>query len=355
MDIASDVGVLRLARLRSQMLSGEHGDSPESVVRRLLSVQAQDERGFRLAIRSRSSGLLARDVDVSLNERRLVATWLNRGTLHLVRSDDYWWLHTLTAPRVVTGVERRLRQEGVDEFHVERGVRTIVASLESEGPLSRRELRARLDGEGVPTEGRAFVQLLAAVSLRGLIVRGPVVNGNHAYVSVRDWLGAPPTPLERREALGRLALRYLAGHAPASPQDLAKWTGITLGDAQLGFNELADVLRIPDGNYVLRSGDLQDPPVPPVRLLGAFDPLLHGWDSREIFVGKHRAVVTTNGIFRSVGLVAGRVVATWRLPSSGIVIEPLECIDGATMSALVADAADVHRFLELKVGPGRVT
>lgn len=148
--VASKLGALRGARLGSQMLSGARGDTPESVVGRLLAVQAQDERGFRLAIRSRSAGLSARDVDRCLDERRLVVTWLNRGTLHLVRREDYWWLHSVTASRVVTAVTHRLRQEGVDEFRGERGVQAIVEALESEGPLSRQDLRARLDA------GRAF-------------------------------------------------------------------------------------------------------------------------------------------------------------------------------------------------------
>ena len=37
---------------------------------RLYAVQAQDPRGFRLAVRSRSTGLCALDVDAALNERR---------------------------------------------------------------------------------------------------------------------------------------------------------------------------------------------------------------------------------------------------------------------------------------------
>ncbi|HEX7460519.1 MAG TPA: crosslink repair DNA glycosylase YcaQ family protein, partial [Acidimicrobiales bacterium] len=99
---------LRRRRLRSQLLSGPPADSPEAVVGQLLAVQAQDGRGFRLAVRCRSRGLTTGDVDAALGDGRLVVTWLNRGTLHLVRSEDYWWLRQLTEPRVLPGVERRL-------------------------------------------------------------------------------------------------------------------------------------------------------------------------------------------------------------------------------------------------------
>ena len=72
-------------RLTAQLLAGPPARSPVAVAERLLAVQAQDPRGFRLAIRARTTGVTAADVDRALDERELVVAWLNRGTLHLVR------------------------------------------------------------------------------------------------------------------------------------------------------------------------------------------------------------------------------------------------------------------------------
>jgi len=346
---------LRRRRLRSQLLSGPPGDTPEAVVGHLLAVQAQDGRGFRLAVRSRSRRLSAGDVDAALDDRRLVVTWLNRGTLHLVRSEDYWWLHRLTAHRVLPGVERRLRQLGIGRGDEDRGVATIIRALESDGPLTRHQLRERLDGEGVPTAGQALVHLLAAVSLQGHVVRGPMSGGHHAFVSVQRWLGPPPTVPSRTDDLDRLARRYLVGHAQARPEDLAAWAGITLGDARLAFAEVAGDVHQTDDGAVLGSRRSGAPAPGRPRLLGPFDPVLHGWVSREPFVGVHRSVVTTNGIFRAVCLVGGRVVGTWTLPSGGLVIDLLEEIDAADRQALVTDAADVARFLGHDGGPASFT
>jgi hypothetical protein len=294
---------------------------------------------------------VAADVDAALDDRRLVVTTLNRGTLHLVRTDDYWLLRRLTAHRVLPGVERRLRQLGVDEDAEERGVAVIVGSVESEGPLTRHQLRARLDDEGVPTEGQALVHLLTAASLRGLVVRGPMSRGHHAFVSVDRWLGRAPSTLSHAEDLDCLARRYLAGHAPARPDDLAAWAGITLGDARAGFAGLPGEFRRSDDGSVLGAGRSGVPAPGRPRLLGPFDPLLHGWLSREPFVGGHGSVVTTNGIFRAVCLVGGRVVGTWTLPSRGVVIELIEDVDEADRRYLVSDAADVTRFLGHAGGP----
>jgi Cu2+-containing amine oxidase len=83
------------------------------VVERLLAVQTQDPRGARLAVRARSEGLYATDVDDALNSRELVTTWVNRGTQHLIRSEDYPWLHALTTSQPAASNATRLRQEGV--------------------------------------------------------------------------------------------------------------------------------------------------------------------------------------------------------------------------------------------------
>ena len=76
--------------------------------------RARTRAGFRLAVRARTTGVTAADVDRALTEdRSLVVTWLNRGTLHLVRSEDYPILQAVTAPPLQTTSARRLAQDGV--------------------------------------------------------------------------------------------------------------------------------------------------------------------------------------------------------------------------------------------------
>jgi hypothetical protein len=175
-------------RLTAQLLAGVPADEPVAVAQRLLAVQAQDPRGARLAIRARTAGVSAADVDRALTiDRSLVIGWLNRGTLHLVRSEDYAWLHALTTPQLFTGNARRLQQEGVTPPAAERGVGVIERSLAEEGPLTRMQLRDRIAASGVRTEGQALVHLLMLTCLRGIAVRGPMFARHQAYVLVRDW------------------------------------------------------------------------------------------------------------------------------------------------------------------------
>jgi hypothetical protein len=338
-------------RLTAQLLAGEPAREPLAVAERLLAVQGQDPRGARLAIRVRSTGLSAADVDRELSERRtLLITWLNRGTLHLVRSEDYPWLHALTAPGLLTGNARRLTQEGVTPAAAERAVKAIVRSLAEEGPLTRHQLRERITAAGVPTEGQALVHLLMLASLRGLIVRGPMIDAHHAFVLVRDWLGEPK-PIDRQHALAELARRYLRGHAPADERDLARWSGLPLRDVRAGLSAIAPQLAQRLDGLLDLAEPAHDPAhesaaaLPPPRLLGAFDPLLLGWRSREFILGAHRAIVTVNGLFRPFALVQGRAVATWSMPSGEVQLEPFGRLTRKDRAALSADAADVRRYL----------
>jgi uncharacterized protein YcaQ len=341
------------ARLQAQLLVGPKASDPVEVARRLLAVQGQDPRGARLAIRVRSDGLGAADVDRALSEdRSLLITWLNRGTLHLVASDDYPWLHALTAPTLLTSSARRLAQEGVTPDAAERGIATIEQALADEGPLDRNQLRERIDRAGVRTAGQALVHLLLAASLRGVAVRGPMVGSQHAYVLCRDWLGEQP-PVDREQALAELARRYLVGHAPADDRDLAKWSGLPLRDVRAGLAAIArelherddGLLELASRRSAATATSTGRAPLPDPRLMGAFDPLLLGWRSRAQFIDEDGPIVTINGLFRPFALVRARAVATWSLAAGAVTLKPFSALARADERALLNDAEDVLRFL----------
>lgn len=346
--VVTDMAVVA-ARLRAQLLT-EPADGVEEVVDRLRAVQAQDPRAFRLAVRSRSVGCTAADVDAALTDRRsLVVSWLCRGTLHLVRATDYPWLHALTAPRLAPGVARRLAQLGVEPAAVDRGV-AVVAAAVADGPCSRDELRAALDAAGVPTAGQVLVHLLVAASLREHVVRGPVRDGDHCFVDARRWLGAvePPDP---DTCLRQLARRYLAGHGPAAPEDLAAYAGISLTAARRAFALIEHETRPVGPGLVNLIKDDGGTDLPPAKLLGMFDPVLHGWADRSFVTAGHSDVVTTNGLFRATALVDGRVAGMWRLIGGTVTLQPLQRLSAAVLTELEREAEDVLRFLGMPAVP----
>ena len=356
---------LLVLRSVSQLLDRKLPGGPDAVeagVRALLAVQAQDKSAWRLALRARVAAITAADVDRALTEKRsLVVAWLNRGTLHLVCSDDYPWLLALTAPTHATANRRRLVQEGLTTDAVERGVACIDRSLAEDGPLTRAQLRERLSSAGVRTEGQALVHLLFAAVTRGLAVMGPMVAGQHAFAHAKDWLpGAAAAGRraadDRDRALAELARRYLRGHGSAADGDLARWSGLPLRDARAGLRsiggELAEL-----GYGLVDLADRRAPAVElgsellPPRLLPAFDPLLLGWREREPILraaDEPRVIPPGGGVLRAFATINGVAGATWRIRRQGnkatIQIEPFDALGDDTESALRAEARDVARF-----------
>ncbi len=334
-------------RLTAQLLAGTPARDPLEVAERLLAIQGQDPRGARLAIRARTAGVSAADVDRELTEQRsLVITTLNRGTLHLIRSVDYPLLQLLTTPPLFTASATRLAQDGICADMTSRAMDVIERSIADEGPLTRVDLRDRLERAGVPNLKDSMIHLIFRASIEGRIVRGPMAGRQHAFALVRDWL-PDARPPDRDTALAELARRYLAGHGPAGERDLARWAGIRLRDARAGLEAIAGRLRHLPGDLVDLADRGRAGRLPPPRLLGAFEPMLLGWVSRQAVLGADQTKIVNGGMFRGFALVDGRAAADWRLNGSTVEIEPFSSLADDDAAALARDGEAVKRFLGL--------
>jgi hypothetical protein len=281
----------------------------------------------------------------------LVTTWLMRGTMHLVRREDVGWLHALTAPRLETASRRRLGQEGVTEDQADRAVGIIVAALADEGPLSRRQLAERIARHGIRTEGQALVHLIVRAALRGQVVLAADHRGGRAPLLAADVLGAPldRDAVDRDAALAELARRWLAARSPAGEADLARWSGLPLGDVRRGLRAIGGELDAESGGLVALRGAHRAPPPPtPTRVLGAFDELLLGWRELGFLLPpEHRAEVITNGggLVRPAIVADGAVRASWRARRTArrLAVEVVP-FDASPLPGLDAELADVARF-----------
>lgn len=336
--------LLLRARLGAQRLSGDPAADVLDATRHLLAVQAQDPRAARLALRVRSACGHASAVDHALSdERSLVITWVNRGTLHLIAVEDEPLLHALSTPQLRTGSERRLRQEGVSEAAAQRGIAAIVRALGNDGPMTRAQIRKVLQKADVPTAGQALVHVLLAATLDGLIVRGPMIGTDQAFALVTDWMGARPK-VDRDRALAELARRYLVAHGPADERDLAKWAQLPLRDVRVGLKAIASELdQCPDGLIDLHRDE--PPPLPPPLLLGPFDPLLLGWRDRHFVLDGPDGVLTVNGIIKAVALIHGQAAGTWKMPGGQVELDLWRQPSRPTMAALEREASAVQAYL----------
>jgi hypothetical protein len=355
---------VRRLRLRAQRLAGRRPGEVAEVVRAVGGLQAQDTPASRLAVRARSTGLDEAAVRRACDQdRSVVRTWAMRGTLHVVAAEDAGWLVALLGPGFAAGNRRRRLQLGLDDARCERAMAALPAVLAG-GPLSRADLVAGLAAEGVEIEprGQAPAHLVGYAAMRGLVCRGPDLDGDEpSYVLLEAWAG-PGRALGPDDALAELARRYLGGHGPAAPEDLAAWSGLPLGRARRAFELVAgelDEVELDGRPLWAPAGDAADPPGdrsrragPVVRLLGRFDDYLLGWRSRDLVLdpGFAGQIHTGGGWIHPAVVVDGRVAGTWRARRAGgrleLTVEPFGgWLPRGARPALEAEAADVGRFL----------
>ena len=290
------------------------------VARRVCGVQAQDARAARLAVRARTEGLTATDVDA---ERGVVRTWAWRGTLHLLAREDVPWALSLVAERANRSVAARWRTLGLDEAVYERARAVLVERLAS-GPATRAQLREALAAAGIDASGQRLPHLVRRAALEGLLHHP--LDGTFAALEL-------PEPPPREEALAELGRRHAAGYGPATAADLAAFSGLPAADARTA--------HINAGTCV---GSDPLHPRSSMRLLGSFDPYLLGYKGREHAVAPEHArrVWPGGGWLHPVVLVDGRAAGTWRLDGGEVEVDAFGPIPEAPLSAEIADVA---RFL----------
>jgi hypothetical protein len=350
----------RALRMRAQGLAGARATDVHAVVRSLAGVQAQDWRFAPLAIRPRSSGLLAADVDRARDEERsIVWTWAMRGTLHLIAAQDVAWMVGLLGPVFAAAGRRRRLALGLDDELCARALVAIRALLGEHGPLTRAQLVRRLAERRVQIEhaGQAPAHLVAYAAMRGLICRGAPLGAEPTYVLLESWLGTPIQAVEPDRALAELARRYLAAHGPAAPEDFATWSGLGVRRARRGVEliagELRDVGTIDRPAWMLTHADADAPALPAahVALLGHFDPYLLGFRNRDLVLDPRfgKRIQAGGGFIKPAVLAGGRVVGTWRGPrrdsATAIDVEPFEELDADVLAGIERERADLARFL----------
>jgi hypothetical protein len=301
-------------RLAAQFLSTRSSSAPGAVVERLGAVQAQDPAASITAVAIRGDGGTDRAVGQAIDAGHVIRTHILRPTWHLVAADDLRWMMALTGPRILSGGEGRFRELGLTP-EVRSRARGIFEKLLTEGPATRDEARIRWASEGIPTEGQATPHLLMDAELNLLACSGPRRGTEVTYDLVDRRV--PRSPLVREEeADARLALRYLAGHGPATAQDLVWWSGLPLGRVRRALEAGMPALR----REPFKEAEVWyvDGPRPSsgsrFQWLPAYDEYVIAFADRSPILAPEvqGRAINKNGIFWPVILDGGRVAGTWR-------------------------------------------
>ena len=315
----ADRRLLAGLRLTAQHIAGEPLGSPAAVVGHLLCVQAQDYPGSLWTVGLRTADATVDDVELAIAERQIVRSWPMRGTLHLVLADDLDWILRLTGQRIFAMAAGRHREMGLDEAQFATATTTAERVLAGGEILTRAELLAAFASAGVDTSGQRGAHLLLALSVRRVLVFGPVQGKTQTFTLLDEWVPRPRR-LEGDEALAEFVLRYLTGHGPATIRDFAWWSSLTLTDARRGLAAVESQLERLDVDGVThyhRPG--LEPARPGVHALPGFDEFVLGYQDRSAQLSPEHATTIVpggNGMFLSTIVVNGEIVGTWRRTAS---------------------------------------
>ncbi|MDQ1909336.1 winged helix DNA-binding domain-containing protein [Paenibacillus sp. GD4] len=317
-------------RLLHQRIASDFFGKPEQVVQYMGALQAQDYHQVLWAVGSRLQSASVTEVEQAIAEGKMVLTWLLRGTIHMVSSDDVRWMLKLVAPRLQAREQKRHEQLGLTKEMVERSRDIIVHALQGNQRLTRDALMELLENSGIGTSHQRGYHLLWYFAQSGLICMGPKEGKQQTFVLLEEWVPRS-RDLSREEALALLAERYFYGHGPATVQDFAWWAGITLSDARKGLEAVSfslESLEMEDRVYWVRADGFagREGQVTSVHLLPGFDEYVLGYKERDVVLEAEfapRVVPGNNGVFMPTIVIDGQVSGIWKrtLKSKGIHME----------------------------------
>src|SRR5262245_62037514 len=165
---------------------------PAAIARAIAGAQAQDVYAGPLTFRSRSRTLTAADITrARTEERSLLRTWVMRMTIHMIPTDDAGWWLPLFEHWIETWSRRRLSQLGLPQAKQDKALRVAARVLAGEGPLTRNEVRRRIEAAGVELNPQTGMHIALTAVVSGVACLGPDRGKTTCLIRREDWLGTP--------------------------------------------------------------------------------------------------------------------------------------------------------------------
>lgn len=304
-------------RLYNQLLSIHNLKEPQEIVAYMGAMQSQSLDLAKWAIGVRLENKTVKDIDEALNSGKVIRTHILRPTWHFVSAEDIHWMYDLSNPRLKPIYQYYTKQLKIDEKLIYNSIPSLVKMLEGNKHLTKEEIADIFASQNIIFDIKFLSQIINYAEMEGLVVNGCVRGKQQTFTLLEEFVPRKET-ISKEEALERLARRFFTSHSPATLQDFAWWSGLSLTECKqaLGFIKHDFVCETINGRDFWMKNDIKIPPTDKdsALLLPPFDEFVVSYKDRsemieDVHYGK---VMTKNGLFSPTIMLNGEIVGSWK-------------------------------------------
>lgn len=305
-------------RLHNQLLATHNLKKPHEVVAWMGAMQSQSLELAKWAIGSRLQGSIVQDVEKALNTGTIIRTHILRPTWHFVSSEDIYWMFELSNPRLKPIYQSYARMQGVDEAFIYKAMPGLVKVLEGNKHLTKQEITEGLVLHDIVIDDIDVLnRVIQYAEMEGLIVNGCIKGKQQTFTLLEEFVPRKEA-ISKEETLERLARKFFTSHAPATIQDFAWWSGLSMTECKQSLESIKHdfVCEKINGRDFWMKNDIKIPPGNKVSalLLSPFDEFVVSYKERSEMIEEvhYSKVMTKNGLFSPTVMLNGEIVGSWK-------------------------------------------
>jgi hypothetical protein len=304
-------------RLQNQHLASPIFTDPADIVYYMGAIQAQDYAGAKWAIAQRLQNATDASIEKAFTDGDIIRTHVMRPTWHFVSPKDIRWMLELTAPRVQALANSRHRQLKLDNDIFSKSEKALIKAMDGNKQLCRDEVSVVLQQAGIATDEQRFVHIMMQMELIGLVCSGGRQGKQFSYTLLDERVPATKA-VDRQDALALLAERYFTAHGPATLQDYAWWSGLSVADAKAGLQMVQHQLscEVANGNtyWFAQRADISKGENPVALLLPNYDEYIVSYRDRNATISPSdiNKADPRGTIFNHTLVINGRIAGIWK-------------------------------------------
>ncbi len=306
-------------RLLNQQVAETKFKKPAALVSYMMAMQAQEYAQAKWAIGLRLPGLTDADVEKDLNDGKIIRTHILRPTWHWVAPADIRWLMVLSSPRVHAFNRLYYKKTELDTKTLNKCMNILIKQLEGNNFKTRKALNEEFKKAKILTDTLRLSLIMMHAELEGIICSGPREGKQFTY-RLLDELVPSAKLVSREELLADLTYKYFNTRGPATLQDFAWWSGLSMTEVKEGVAQVGkklDSFILNDQQYLFKPKKLKDiSKLQHTFLMPDYDEYGISYKDRSIiFLGKSTHP-SNSAYFHSI-IMNGITIGTWKVTEKG--------------------------------------